>query len=152
MHNAAWRSMIARRRCLRYRALKSPGVGMSARGRPSCNRNRRRKTTGFVCRLMHSLEGSGAAPSRTRSPSPMAERYQRSAMPAATSQACQDGRTVTGCLIGAAEGRDFLMHARDRRMKVPNRRDATIKWLQGSGCSVKRTRIFTGLPEVIFRP
>ena len=49
----------------------------------------------------------------------------------------EDGRTVTSCLIGAAEGRDFLMHARDRRMKVLNRRDATIKWLQGSGCSVK---------------
>jgi hypothetical protein len=37
-------------------------------------------------------------------------------------------QAVTGCLIGAAEGRDFLMHARDRRMKVLNRRDATIKW------------------------
>src|SRR5258707_523468 len=49
----------------------------------------------------------------------------------------EDGRTVTSCLIGAGEGRDFLMHARDRRMKVLNRRDATIKWLQGSGCSVK---------------
>lgn len=36
-------------------------------------------------------------------------------------------QTVTGCLIGAAEGRDFLMHARDRRMKVLNRQDATIK-------------------------
>jgi len=59
---------------------------------------------------------------------------------------------VIGCLIGAAEGRDFLIHARDRRMKVRNRRDATINRNSRLGCSVKGARIFTGLPEVIFKP
>ena len=137
MHNAASRSMIARRRCLRYRALKSPGVGMSARRWPSCNRNRRRKTTGFVGRLCTASKAV-APPLRGPDHPPRwqnvinAQRCRRR-----RHKPAEDGRTVTSCLIGAAEGRDFLMHARDRRMKVLNRRDATIKWLQGSGCSVK---------------
>jgi hypothetical protein len=36
-------------------------------------------------------------------------------------QPAEAWQTVTGCLIGAAEGRDFLMHARGSN-------NATIKW------------------------
>jgi len=47
----------------------------------------------------------------------------------------------------------FPDDARDRKMKVRNRRDATINRNSRLGCSVEGARIYTGgLPEVIFKP
>ena len=72
--------------------------------------------------------------------------------PAEDPQDLEDWQTVIGCLFGVAKGRDFLMHARDGRIKVLNRRDATIKRNSRLGCSVVESRSYTGLLEVIFKP
>jgi hypothetical protein len=68
--------------------------------------------------------------------SPMAERDRRLEMPAITSQACRRlsrismWQTSIGSLIGAAEGRDFMMHSRIGVLRALNR---NVKGMFNSG-------------------
>jgi hypothetical protein len=68
--------------------------------------------------------------------SPMAERDQRLEMPATTSQACRRlsrismSQTSIGSLMGAADGRDFVMHSRIGVLHALNR---NVKGLFNSG-------------------
>ena len=73
---------------------------------------------GILCRLMHTLEGQWRRPLEDPVTPPRwqdvinAQRCRQ-----LRHQPAEGWQTVTGCLIGAAEGRDFLMHARDRTMR-----------------------------------
>jgi hypothetical protein len=76
------------------------------------------------------------AVSRTRSPSPMAERDQRLEMPTTRSQACRRlssisvWQTSIRSLMGAADGQDFVMHSRIGVLHALNR---NVKGLFNSG-------------------
>jgi hypothetical protein len=53
-------------------------------------------------------------------------------------QKLEDWQTAISCLIGAAEGRDFLMHARIRMLRALNQ--------HVERCSIPTARTTTGPP------